>query len=151
MGILSLLIVLVMTVAPFAATASNATITSDEAAARVPLENYIKGQETGDGSYIRKAFLAEARIMAFRDGKLLNLSVEEFASRFSGKPAADEAQRKRRIESVEITGTAGVGKIVLNYPTVTFTDYMSLIKVDGEWKISNKTFHAEPVTTSTAK
>ena len=119
---------------------------SEEAAARVPLENYLKGQATGNGDYIRKAFHADARVMAFRDGKLLSITAEEFASRFNGKPPADEAQRKRRIASVEITGTAGVGKIVLEYPTVTFTDYMSLLKIDGEWKIVNKAFHAEPKT-----
>ncbi|HEV2666973.1 MAG TPA: nuclear transport factor 2 family protein [Blastocatellia bacterium] len=34
--------------------------------------------------------------------------------------------------------------MVLDYPTVKFTDYMALLKVDGEWKIINKTFYAEP-------
>ncbi|HEX2270002.1 MAG TPA: nuclear transport factor 2 family protein [Pyrinomonadaceae bacterium] len=119
---------------------------SEATAARVPLDNYIQGHATGNGDFMRKAFHTEARIMAFRDGKMMNLTVEEFASRFNGKPAADEAQRKRRIESVEITGNAGIGKIVLEYPTVTFTDYMSLLKVDGEWKIVNKVFYAEPKT-----
>ncbi|HEU4796808.1 MAG TPA: nuclear transport factor 2 family protein [Pyrinomonadaceae bacterium] len=117
---------------------------AETAAARVPLENYIKGHATGNGDFMRKAFHTEAKVMAFRDGKLMNITSEEFASRFNGKPAADEAQRKRRIESVEITGNAGVGKIVLEYPTVTFTDYMSLLKVGDEWKIVNKVFYAEP-------
>lgn len=114
-----------------------------DAAARVPLENYIQGHATGNGDFMRKAFHTEAKIMAFRDGKLTNLTAEEFASRFNGKAAADEAQRKRRIEHVEITGNAGVGKIVLDYPTVTYTDYMSLLKVGDEWKIVNKVFYAE--------
>lgn len=121
-----------------------ATAQSDSAAARVPLENYIQGHATGNGDFMRKAFHPEAKVMAFRDGKLTNLTAEEFASRFNGKPAPDEAQRKRRIESVEITGNAGFGKIVLEYPTVTFTDYMSLLKVGDEWKIVNKVFYAEP-------
>ncbi len=116
---------------------------SEATAARVPLENYIQGHATGNGDFMRKAFHTEAKIMAFRDGKMMNLTVEEFASRFNGKPAPDEAQRKRRIENVEITGNAGVGKIVLEYPTVTYTDYMSLLKIDGEWKIVNKVFYAE--------
>lgn len=122
----------------------SAVVQAESAAARVPLDNYIQGHATGNGDFMRKAFHAEAKVMAFRDGKMMNLTAEEFASRFNGKPAADEAQRKRRIESVEITGNAGVGKIVLEYPTVTFTDYMSLLKVDGEWKIVNKVFYAEP-------
>lgn len=117
---------------------------TETAAARVPLENYIQGHATGNGDFMRKAFHTEAKVMAFRDGKLTNMTSEEFASRFNGKPAPDEAQRKRRIESVEITGNAGVGKIDLDYPTVTFTDYMSLLKVGDEWKIVNKVFYAEP-------
>jgi hypothetical protein len=117
---------------------------AETAAARVPLENYIQGHATGNGDFMRKAFHPEAKVMAFRDGKLTNMTSEEFASRFNGKPAPDEAQRKRQIESVEITGNAGVGKIVLDYPTVKFTDYMSLLKVGDEWKIVNKVFYAEP-------
>ena len=123
---------------------NSAPLQTENAAARVPLENYIQGHSTGNGDFMRKAFHPEAKVMAFRDGKLTNMTAEEFASRFNGKPALDEAQRKRRIESVEITGNAGVGKIVLEYPTVTFTDYMSLLKVGDEWKIVNKVFYAEP-------
>lgn len=82
--------------------------------------------------------------MAFRDGKITNLSVEEFAGRFNGKAADDEAKRKRAIESIDISGNAGSAKIVLDYPTVKFVDYMSLLKIDGEWKIVNKSFYAEP-------
>ena len=122
----------------------SATAQTDTAAARVPLENYIQGHATGNGDFMRKAFHTDAKIMAFRDGKLTNLTTEEFASRFNGKPAPDEAQRKRRIEHVELTGNAGVAKIVLEYPTVTYTDYMSLLKVGDEWKIVNKVFYAEP-------
>ncbi len=124
-------------------TQSSSQAQAEAAAARVPLENYIQGHATGDGDFMRKAFHTEAKVMAFRDGKLTNLTSEEFAARFNGKPAADEAKRRRVIESVEITGNAGVGKIVLDYPTVKFTDYMSLLKVGDEWKIVNKVFYAE--------
>ena len=117
---------------------------AEVAAARIPLENYINAHATGNPDYIRKAFFPDAKIMAFRDGKLLNLTVEEFASRFSGKPAADESQRKRRIDSLDITGNAGIARIVLDYPDATLTDYMSLLKVNGEWKIVNKVFNAVP-------
>jgi hypothetical protein len=117
---------------------------AEEAAARVPLENYLKGHATGDAEYIRKAFHPDAKVFSFRDGKLNQLTSAEFAARFTGKPAPDEAQRKRWIESVKITGNAGFAVIVLDYPTVKFTDYMSLLKVDGNWMIINKTFEATP-------
>lgn len=119
--------------------------------AKIPLNNYLKGQTTGDAEFIRKAFYTDARIVSFRDGKLTNLNVEEFAKFFNGKQAKDEAERKRTIESIEVSGTAAIAKIVLDYPTIKFTDYMTLLKIDGEWKIVNKAFFAEPRNNTTGK
>ena len=145
MRVLVFFLAAIIGVLPFLETRDlHAASEAEDAAARIPLENYINAHATGNPDYIRKAFFPEAKIMAFRDGKLLNLSVEEFASRFSGKPAPDESQRKRRIDSLNITGNAGVARIVLDYPDVTLVDYMSLLKVNGEWKIVNKVFNAEP-------
>ena len=145
MKVLAFVLAAIIGVLPYLETKNlHAASGAEAAAARIPLENYINAHATGNPDYIRKAFLPEAKIMAFRDGKLLNLSVEEFASRFAGKPAADESQRKRRIDSLNITGNAGVARIILDYPDTTLTDYMSLLKVDGEWKIVNKVFVAEP-------
>jgi hypothetical protein len=110
---------------------------------KVPLENYLQAHAGGNPELIRKAFHADARIMAFREGKMTNLSVEEFASRFNGKAADDEAKRKRSIESIDISGNAATAKIILDYPTVKFTDYMTLLKIGEEWKIVNKAFYAE--------
>jgi hypothetical protein len=117
---------------------------TDMEAAAVPLQHYIRAQETGNADFIRRAFSADARIVGYMGGKLLSLSTEEFAARFSGKPAEDESQRKRSFELLSVTGDAAVAKVVLNYPAVKFTDCMSLIKLDGEWKIVSKAFHAEP-------
>ena len=144
MKTLALLFVAIVGGLVFLYGANRSSLAQADAAARVPLENYIQGHATGNGDFMRKAFHTDAKVMAFRDGKLMNMTSEEFASRFNGKPASDEAQRKRRIESVEITGNAGVGKIVLDYPMITYTDYMSLLKIGDEWKIVNKVFYAEP-------
>lgn len=113
-------------------------------AIKVPLENYIRAHATGNAEFVRQAFYKDARIVALRDGKLLNWSVEEFASRFDGKAADDEAKRRRSYEILEISGSAAIARVDLDYPAVKFTDYMSLLKVDGEWKIVNKSFYAEP-------
>jgi hypothetical protein len=120
-------------------------VTADERGlAKIPLDNYLQGQSTGNPEFIRKAFHTDARIMSFREGKVMSLSVEEFAGRFNGKQAEDEAQRKRWIESIDVSGNAASAKIVLDYPNVKLTDYMNLLKIDGEWKIVNKSFSAEP-------
>ena len=66
------------------------------------------------------------------------------ASKLTGKPAADEKDRKRSIESVDVAGNAAVAKVILDYPNVRFVDYFTLLKINGEWKIVNKSFYADP-------
>lgn len=120
---------------------------ADKDAARVPLENYIKAHATGDPEYARQAFHTEGNLIWIRDGKYTSDTFDVFIKRaFTGKPAADEEKRKdhRRIEAIDITGNAAVARIVLDYPTVKFVDYMTLLKINGEWKIVNKSFYAEP-------
>ncbi len=137
---------LLLLAAIYAANTTAPQTTTEETAARVPLENYLKGHATGDAEFFKKAFHPEAKLFWFRDGKFNTRTSAEYIAGATGKPAADESQRKRWIESVNITGNTGVAKIVLDYPQMKFTDYMSLLKVDGEWKIVNKTFYAEPKT-----
>lgn len=118
---------------------------AEKEAVRVPLENYLKGHATGNPEYMRKAFYTEGKMIFVRDGKYMTRTFDEYiAGMKDGKPAPDEAQRKRWIESIEVTGNAAIGKIILDYPTGKFTDYMTLLKIDGEWKIVNKSFHLEP-------
>lgn len=117
---------------------------SDKDAVRVPLENYLKGHATGDGEYMKKAFHTEGNLVFIRDGKFTTRSFAEYIAGFTGKPAADEAKRKRWIESVDVVGNAASAKIILDYPNAKLTDYMSLLKIDGEWKIVNKIFTSEP-------
>jgi putative lumazine-binding protein len=117
---------------------------AEDAAVRQAIEHYFRGHATGQGEHFRKVFHPDAKLFAVRDGKYWQRTSEEYISGAPGKPAADEAQRKRSIESVDISGNAAIAKIVLDYPQMKFTDYMSLLKIDGEWRIVNKTFYAEP-------
>ncbi len=108
--------------------------TSEKNAVRIPLENYLKAHATGDGEYHKKAFHTEGNLVFIRDGKFTTRSFAEYIAGSSGKPAADEDKRKRWIESIDVVGNAAFAKIILDYPTVKFTDYMSLLKINGEWK-----------------
>ena len=117
---------------------------AEEAGVRATIESYFRGHATGDGAYFKQAFHTEARLFFIRDGKLTTRTSAEYIAGASGKAPADERERKRRIESVDISGNAAIVKVTLDYPTVRFTDYMSMLKIDGEWKIVNKTFYAEP-------
>lgn len=124
--------------------AAQAPSADDEAAVRATLQHYLNGHATGNPDEFRKAFHPDARMTFVRDGKLVITPISEYIARASGKPAADEAQRKRRITSIEVIGTAAVGRIELDYPSAFLVDYMTLLKDDGRWVIIAKSFNSAP-------
>lgn len=114
------------------------------ASVRAPLEAYLRGHATGAPDQFRAAFHPDAELWGTRNGTLIRMTAEEYVGRASGAPAADEAQRRRWIESIEVVGDTAYAKIVLDYPSVRFTDWMTLMRIDGRWLIVNKAFLAEP-------
>ena len=56
---------------------------------------------------------------------------------------ADANQRTNEILSIDIEGLAAVAKTELMWPNVRYIDYLSLLKIDGEWRIVNKIWHQE--------
>ncbi|HEV7229054.1 nuclear transport factor 2 family protein [Brevundimonas sp.] len=124
--------------------AHTAEVAAVDADVRAPLEAYLRGHATGSQDQFRAAFHPDAELWGTRGGTLIRMTGEEYVGRASGSPAADEAQRRRWIESIDVAGDTAVAKIVLDYPTVRFTDWMTLMRVDGRWLIVNKAFLAEP-------
>ena len=118
--------------------------TSEEAGIRAAVNQYFKGHATGNGDEMRKAFLPTAHIEGNRQGKFTSWTVDEYVKNFTGKPAADEAARKRTIDSVNVSGTAAMARATLVHGQTTFVDYFVLLKVDGEWKIANKVYTSAP-------
>ena len=125
-------------------TPHSPAIQAVDAGVRAPLEAYLRGHATGRSEDFRPAFHPDAQLWGMRDGALIRMTSEDYINRASGSPAADEAQRKRWIESIDVTGDTAVAKIVLDYPAVRFTDYMALSRIEGRWVIVNKMFQADP-------
>ncbi len=122
-----------------------AQTSGEEAAVRQALGYYVQGHATGNPEVMARAFHPEAHLTyVVDDGSVRTISLADFLGGMTGRPAPDEAQRVRTIELVDIGGTAAVGKIILDYPTIRFVDYMSLLKVNGEWKIIHKSYYREP-------
>lgn len=115
-------------------------MSADEAAVRATLQHYLDGHATGRPDVMVQAFDTIANLYWVTDGALQTRTVEAYVGGMSGRPAANESERRRRIASVDIAGTAAIARIELDYPGAFFTDYMSLLKINGEWKIVAKIF-----------
>lgn len=134
---------LVLAAAGALAAARPARVDTEEAAVREALQHYINGHATGSADEFRAGMHSQGTVYSVRDGQLAMVSMTDFFARAgTGKPADDEASRRRRIDFVDISGTAAVARLTLEYPQITFTDYMELLKVDGKWQIVAKSFHA---------
>lgn len=126
-------------------TAGAQSRSADDAAVRkVIVEHYFKAHSTGTGAPLRGTFVDDGRMMWVQDGQLRVRTSGDYIGGFRGTPAPDEAQRKRRIVMVDVTGDAAVAKIELDHPDAVLTDYFSLLRVGGDWKIVNKIYNRRP-------
>jgi hypothetical protein len=139
-----ILVVGVLAAAVTAVTAASFAPNANEAEVRAAVEHYLLGHATGDGAHFKMVFHPESKLYFNRDGKFSTRTSQEYIAGASGKPAADEAQRKRRIVAVDVTGDAAIAKVELDYPSALLTDYFTLLKVDGKWMIMNKIFNTQP-------
>lgn len=119
---------------------------ADDQAVRAVIQQYFKGHASGDPAEMKKAFHSTAHVEGNRDGKFVSWTAEQYAANFTGKPAADEATRKRTIDRVDISGDAAMVSATLVHGATTFTDYFVLLKVNDEWKIANKVYTRRPTT-----
>jgi metallo-beta-lactamase class B len=122
--------------------AFSARVATAQETPRDAIELYFQAHALGDGEYIRRAFTPDAKIQFIENGQLKQWTREEFAGRFKA-PAGDEYRRVRRVESMDINGTAASAVVTLDYPQVLFRDHMSLLKIGEQWKIVHKVFSAD--------
>ena len=71
-----------------------------------PLHAYALTHATGDPAYLDDAFLPTARVDGYRDGELVSWTLDEFRGVFAGSPASDETARSRRVERLDVRGSA---------------------------------------------
>ncbi|HRP07901.1 MAG TPA: nuclear transport factor 2 family protein [Gemmatimonadales bacterium] len=116
----------------------------DENAIREVLNGYLRSHATGEGSHVGAVFHPVLQMLWVVNDTLARRTAAEYVAGFRGTPPADEARRRRWIASVDVFGTAAAARVVLDYPTVTFVDFFTLLKIGGEWKIVSKTFSSEP-------
>ena len=116
-------------------TAALPTVPSaDEAAIRATVQHYFDG-----GMSVRKAFHPTARMTFVRDS-LMVVPIEDYIRRAEANAGQGGGWREKRIASIDIANTVAVAKLELASGDNRVTDYMTLLKIDGEWLIVNKSF-----------
>jgi protease I len=112
----------------------------DEAQVRQVVETYLHGLKFNDVASFRAAFWPEAKLLFVRkNGALGQLTQEDWYKGFASV-AGKEEEGTLRVLALEVTGLAASVKVEEIYPKERYVNYLSLLKISGEWKIVNKIF-----------
>lgn len=111
---------------------------SDYAQLETTLNYYLEGGTNNDFETLKKAFHETATMRYIGDTYKEVNALEFFEKGMKPGPAQD---RKTRIVYINVTGNAASAQLEIEYPKFSFIDYMSLLKIDGEWKIVGKIFY----------
>ena len=142
---LILLVCIFLTAMALAAFGKAADSHPEEAAVRETVQHYLHGLKFNDVESLKRAFYPEAKLLWIkRDKQLGQLTQEQWYKGFTAS-AGQEEKGELKITSVDITGNAASVKVEEFYETSKYTDYLSLLKLEGGWKIVNKIYVAEPI------
>ena len=95
---------------------------------------FVKSVAEGDSRYAKELFVDEAVLFGFLDGKLEHGSIEQFYHNVDTVGAGENFDA--RIDIVALEETVAVVRILEEKwgGRIDFTDYLLLLKINGEWK-----------------
>jgi hypothetical protein len=119
---------------------------SEVAAVESTLQTYFDGLYEGDPAKLGAAFHPFAHLYAVgADGKATDTPREDWLKMVGSRPSAKSKgdERRDRIVSIDFNGpNAAFAKVECQLPPRYFTDYLTLLKIEGRWQVIAKAYTA---------
>ena len=107
------------------------------------VQNYFGGMMYGDKAKLQMAFHEKSFIVGHFDGELSWMPRDEFSDFCEAESTLNDGDPfEARIETIDIAGDAASAKVVNKELGTWYTDYLSLLKIEGQWRIVNKVYFA---------
>jgi hypothetical protein len=121
--------------------AATETATDREAIASV-VQMYIDGASKGDAAKLKEAFHEQAWMFGSISGQRFDMPITQMIEIATSQPLDSDGSYRAGVISIEQTGDTATATIEEDgcWGGVSFVDFFSLAKIDGTWKIVNKTF-----------
>lgn len=102
---------------------------------------FVKSVAEGNSRYAKELFVDEAVLFGFLDGKLEHGSIEQFYHNVDTVGAGENFDT--RIDIVALEETVAVVRVLEEKwgGRIDFTDYLLLLKINGEWKCVAKAYN----------
>ncbi len=114
----------------------------EEYAAIIEVMNkYIKGSATGDVALMKEAFHEKCSMYGYVNGEMYMGDIHGFYAMVE-KLGPPSPEFRGQADVVVMEGTVAVAHVAFeSWHNCSFTDYHTLIKEDGQWKIVAKAYH----------
>ena len=101
----------------------------------------LDGEATGDVAKLQEAFHQDAQMFGDLAGTRYDVPIQKLFDMAAQDPA-DTGSYQSRILSVTQLGDVATATVAEEgyWGTVSFVDFLSLCRIEGSWKIVNKTF-----------
>lgn len=95
----------------------------------------------GDSSHARTLFVDNAVLFGYLNGKLEQGSIEQFYHNVDTVGAGEEF--KARVDVLAVEETVAVVRVLEEGwgGSIDFTDFLLMLKIDGEWKCVAKAYN----------
>lgn len=115
--------------------------TSDYNAVIATASQYVEGLRIGNADDVAKAFHKDAVMYGFTQGELLGGPIQNLLDFVRKNGSAPDITT--RLDVLAITPTTAVVRVDMEKDAIgaDYNDYLTLIKIDGTWKVIAKVYH----------
>ena len=113
---------------------------------------YFDGFYEGDIDTLKQIFHPACHLYSAADGALQDDAMAAVYARVAARtpPAETRQKRQDRILAIDKSGPeAALVKLQIVIGAKLFTDYLSLLEIDGAWRIISKTYTYVPIAVET--
>lgn len=107
------------------------------------LQLYFDGFYNGDVAMLKRVFHPACHLSNAGEGKLAHDDMETVYARVAGRvsPAKNGEARRDVILGIDVSSpVSALARVQIAIDPRLFTDYLNLLKLDGEWRIIAKVF-----------
>ncbi|MDX5338331.1 MAG: nuclear transport factor 2 family protein [Cyclobacteriaceae bacterium] len=105
---------------------------------------YFEGMMERNRDKLDQAFIPEAKLIGYRGSELFITPFEEWAGSTAKGERREPSQYVNEIKGIRIVGSMALAETELHWPGIRYVDFLTLIKVQGKWKIVHKSWHEIP-------
>lgn len=112
-------------------------------------QKFVKSVAEGNSKYARELFIDEAVLFGYLDGELEHGSIEQFYRNVD--TVGGDERFKARVDVLALEETVAVVRVLEEDwgSRIDFTDYLLMMKMNGEWKCVAKAYNQNSDTIKT--